>query len=104
MAPHESITGAIRASVAAGRPALVAFMTAGFPESERFIADLAAIGNEADVVEIGVPFSDPMADGLTIQRSSHVALAQGVSLRWILAELARMQPKPRAPTYVYCRS
>jgi len=97
MAPHESITGAIRASVAAGRPALVAFMTAGFPESERFITDLAAIGNEADVVEIGVPFSDPMADGLTIQRSSHVALAQGVSLRWILAELTRMQPKPRAP-------
>ena len=97
MAPHENITGAIRASVAAGRPALVAFMTAGFPESERFVADLAAIGNEADVVEIGVPFSDPMADGLTIQRSSHVALAQGVSLRWILAELTRMQPKPRAP-------
>jgi len=97
MAPHESITGAIRASVDAGRPALVAFMTAGFPESERFIADLVAIGNEADVVEIGVPFSDPMADGLTIQRSSHVALAQGVSLRWILAELTRLQPKPRAP-------
>jgi len=97
MAPHETITGAIRDSVAAGRPALVAFITAGFPESERFIEHLAAIGSEADVVEIGVPFSDPMADGLTIQRSSHVALAQGVSLRWILAELTRMRPKPRAP-------
>jgi tryptophan synthase alpha chain len=97
MTPHETITGAIRDSVAAGRPALVAFITAGFPESERFIEHLTAIGNEADVVEIGVPFSDPMADGLTIQRSSHIALAQGVSLRWILAELTRMQPKPRAP-------
>lgn len=97
MAPHETITGAIQASVTAGRPALVAFITAGFPESERFIEHLVAIGSEADVVEIGVPFSDPMADGLTIQRSSHIALAQGVTLRWILAELTRLQPKPRAP-------
>jgi tryptophan synthase alpha chain len=40
-----------------------------------------------------VPFSDPMADGLTIQRSSHAALKQGVSLKWILAELAAMGPQ-----------
>jgi tryptophan synthase alpha chain len=46
-------------------------------------------------VEIGVPFTDPMADGMTIQRSSHAALAQGVSLRWILGELEAM---PRSET------
>jgi len=43
------------------------------------------------VVEIGVPFTDPMADGVTIQRASLAALAQGVSLRWILTELAAMR-------------
>jgi tryptophan synthase alpha chain len=41
-------------------------------------------------VEIGVPFTDPMADGMTIQRSSREALRQGVSLRWVLEELAAM--------------
>jgi tryptophan synthase alpha chain len=46
-------------------------------------------------VEIGVPFSDPMADGTTIQRASFVALADGVTLPWILDELA-VVPQPRA--------
>jgi tryptophan synthase alpha chain len=63
---------------------------------ERFRADLAAVAAGADVVEIGVPFTDPMADGVTIQRSSQSALRQGVSLRWILAELNAMQ-RPAAP-------
>jgi tryptophan synthase alpha chain len=50
----------------------------------------------ADVVEIGVPFTDPMADGVTIQRSSREALAQGVSLGWIFQEL-RAGARPAAP-------
>jgi tryptophan synthase alpha chain len=57
---------------------------------------LRAIASGADVVEIGVPFTDPMADGVTVQRSSHSALAQGVTLRWILGELIAM-PKVDAP-------
>jgi tryptophan synthase alpha chain len=77
-------------------PALVAFMTAGFPERAKFREHLAAVCANADAVEIGVPFSDPMAAGLTIQRSSHEALKQGVSLNWILAELAAMAP-PSTP-------
>ena len=97
MNPSESIVAAIRAANGAGRPALVAFLTAGFPRKEDFPAQLAAIGAAADVVEIGVPFSDPMADGMTIQRSSRVALAQGVSLRWILDTLGAMPRRPRAP-------
>jgi tryptophan synthase alpha chain len=95
--PHETIAAAIRAAVAAGRPAIVGFMTAGFPRKDQFAATLRAIGNEADVVEIGVPFSDPMADGMTIQRSSQAALAQHVSLAWILDELATLTDRPRAP-------
>ena len=50
---------------------------------------LRAVASAADAVEIGVPFSDPMADGVTIQRSSQHAIEHGVSLTWILDELAR---------------
>jgi tryptophan synthase alpha chain len=71
-------------------------MTAGFPLAEKFREHLLAVAAGADVVEIGVPFTDPMADGMTIQRSSQAALKQGVSLRWILGELAAMQ-RPAAP-------
>ena len=87
MKPHERITGAITAAAAGGEAALIAYLTAGFPKRETFAAHLEAIAAAADVVEIGVPFTDPMADGVTIQRASLAALAQGVSLRWILAEL-----------------
>lgn len=89
--PRDRISQALRRRAAASDgPALVAFMTAGYPSRERFREHLAAIAAGADVVEIGVPFSDPMADGVTIQRSSESALRQGVTLRWILDELAAM--------------
>ena len=97
MQPHETIAQAIRTAAAAGQPALVAFLTAGFPRKEDFAGQLAAIASAADVVEIGVPFSDPMADGMTIQRSSHQALQQGVSLAWILETLGGLAQRPRAP-------
>jgi tryptophan synthase alpha chain len=72
-------------------------MTAGFPDRASFAQDLAAVGSAADVVEIGVPFTDPMADGMTIQRASHAALTGGFTLPWLLDELARLQPRPPAP-------
>ena len=97
MSAHESISAAIRAANTRGEPALVAYLTAGFPSRERFLTDLRRVAEGADVVEVGVPFSDPMADGVTIQRSSRVALSQGVSLSWIFSELERMTPRPRAP-------
>lgn len=93
---RDAISNAIRAAAAKGDPALVAFLTAGYPSKEKFRQHLQAVAAGADVVEIGVPFSDPMADGVTIQRSSHSALAQGVSLRWILAELEAM-PRLKTP-------
>src|SRR5687767_10242238 len=97
MSARDSISTAIRNRRATGQPALIAYVTAGFPTKEGFIQQLNAVAAAADVVEVGVPFSDPMADGLTIQRSSRVALEQGVSLRWILQELARADVKPQAP-------
>ena len=95
--PRDTISAAIRAAAAAGRPAVVGFMTGGFPDRVGFRRYLAAIGGEADVVEIGVPFSDPMADGMTIQRASQVALRGGFTLPWLLDELRQMQPRPNAP-------
>lgn len=87
MSPRERISAAIRAAAADGEPALIAYLTAGFPRREKFREHVRALASAADVLEIGVPFTDPMADGVTIQRASLAALAQGVSLKWILAEL-----------------
>ncbi len=97
MAAGSAITEAIQSAKAKGRPALVAYITAGFPKRETFLQQLEAVADAADVVEIGVPFTDPMADGTTIQRSSRAALANGVSLKWILSELSGPRPKLRAP-------
>jgi tryptophan synthase alpha chain len=91
------IADAIRDAKSRGSPAIVAYLTAGFPKKADFLAQLNAIGAAADVIEIGVPFTDPMADGTTIQRSSRVALEQGVSLRWILEQLSEARQKPAAP-------
>jgi tryptophan synthase alpha chain len=97
MSARDSISAAIRNRRATGQPALIAYITAGFPKRETFLQQLEAVAAAADVVEIGVPFTDPMADGTTIQRSSRVALEQGVSLRWILQELSRAEVRPQAP-------
>ena len=91
MQPHERISDAIRRASEVGRTALVPFITAGYPQADTFIDNLRAIAAVGDVVEIGVPFSDPMADGMTIQRSSHVAIQNGVSLGWILDQLAESE-------------
>jgi tryptophan synthase alpha chain len=94
--PRERLVAAITAAAKEGEPALVAFLTAGHPRRESFREHVTAIASAADVVEIGVPFSDPMADGVTIQGSSRIAIEQGVTLRWILGELASMA-RVRAP-------
>jgi len=87
MPAHERLTAAIVAANENNRPALVPFITAGYPEPGEFINTLKSIAEVGDVVELGIPFSDPMADGMTIQRSSYVALREGVSLEWIFSEL-----------------
>ena len=71
------------------KPGIVAYLTAGDPDLQttREIA-LAAIDNGADVIELGVPFSDPLADGPVIQRASERSVARGVRLTDVL-EIAR---------------
>ena len=97
MQAHERITAAIGAANEAGRPALIPFITAGYPEPSDFIATLKAVAAKGDVVELGIPFSDPMADGMTIQRSSFEALQKGVSLKWIFDQLDAAQGEIDAP-------
>ncbi len=88
MQAHEKISAAIRAANENGRTGLVPFITAGYPDPGKFIATLKSIAEVGDVVELGVPFSDPMADGMTIQRSSFIAIENGVTLTWIFEQLA----------------
>jgi tryptophan synthase alpha chain len=97
VAPRDRISAAIQAAVAQGRPALVGFLTAGFPTRGQFQDSLSSVAAACDVVEIGVPFSDPMADGTTIQRASVAALKGGVTLPWILEELGAVNPRHSAP-------
>jgi tryptophan synthase alpha chain len=67
------------------RGGLVTYLTAGDPDAERSAALLVAVARAgADVLEVGVPFSDPLADGPVIQRASERALAAGMSLRGVL--------------------
>jgi len=97
MQPHERITAAIQAANDGGRTALVPFITAGYPRRDTFADTLEQVARMGDVVEVGIPFSDPMADGMTIQRSSHEALKQGVSLAWIFDEIDRRKDRIDAP-------
>jgi tryptophan synthase alpha chain len=97
MLPRDAIAATIQSSVARGRPALVGYLTAGFPTRRQFLENLAAVAASCDVVEIGVPFSDPMADGATVQRASFTALAEGVNLPWILEQLQSVRPRIPAP-------
>src|SRR5215203_2948241 len=80
------LSGCFDALKSAGRGGLVAYVTAGDPDAPRSAAVLAAVARGgADVIEVGVPFSDPLADGPVIQRASERALAAGMTLRGSLA-------------------
>jgi tryptophan synthase alpha chain len=82
MSRLETAFAALRA---ASRKALIPFITAGDPSLESTVPVMhALVAAGADVIELGVPFSDPMADGPTIQRSSERALARGAGLSWVL--------------------
>ena len=87
LTPADAVAQAIRQPRHAGSPALVAFLTGGFPDLDTFVEHAVAVSQVADVLEIGVPFRDPMADGVTIQRASHTALDRGASLARILERL-----------------
>jgi len=72
----------IAAAFKPGYKALIAYLTVGYPDPEATEkAAIALAGNGVDIIELGIPFSDPLADGTTIQQASHRALQSGVSLQ-----------------------
>ena len=76
------------------RKALIPFITAGDPSLEATVPVMHALVEAgADVIELGVPFSDPMADGPTIQRSSERALARGAGSRYVLQAVAQFRER-----------
>jgi tryptophan synthase alpha chain len=85
-----------------GGPGLVAYVTAGDPTLDRTADILAALSeNGADVLEVGVPFSDPVADGPVIQRASERALAAGATLHKTLDMIARSRSRIEAPIVLF---
>ena len=79
---------------AAGRTVLIPYVTAGDPSlaaTSSILDGLVSVG--ADVIELGVPFSDPMADGPVVQRASERALAQGVGLGDVLKLVAQFRKR-----------
>lgn len=84
---------------AAGRPGLIPFLTAGDPHPDWTIPTLHALVEAgADLIELGVPFSDPMADGPVIQRASERAIEKGVGLRRVLGMVREFRERdPHTP-------
>ena len=84
------------------RPGLVTYTTAGDPDLPRSAEILKALDRAgADVLEVGVPFSDPLADGPVIQRATERAIAAGGSLRASLAMIAKVRPQLTAPIVIF---
>ena len=81
-----------------GRKALIAYVTAGYPDMQatmRAVPLLARCG--CDIIELGIPFSDPMADGATIQEASHAALLNGVTIGQCLEAAEKLSREASTP-------
>jgi tryptophan synthase alpha chain len=93
------IAGAFAAARADGRSALIPYVVAGYPDAETsFEIAMAAADAGADLVEIGLPYSDPLADGATLQRASRAALEAGATLEGSLRLIERIgATRPNLP-------
>lgn len=94
MLPRDRLRAALTAK---GEASIVAGITAGYPDPDTFLPILRQIAGASDTVELCVPFTDPMADGVTIQRSSERAIAHGVNLHWIFDRLEARDFELEAP-------
>jgi tryptophan synthase alpha chain len=96
------ISEAFAARRALGRAALVPYLTAGYPERGSTVAALEALAAAgADVLELGIPFSDPLADGPTIQHASFVSLEMGTTVVKVLEDLAAFRAGGRTPVVLF---
>ncbi len=95
------IPDTFRTLQAQGKKALIPFVTAGDPNPAMTVPIMhALVGAGADIIELGVPFSDPMADGPVIQRSSERALRHGVGLKHVLGMVREFRNSNRATPVV----
>lgn len=85
-----------------GRAALIPYVTAGHPSAVSTVPVLHALADAgADIIELGVPFSDPLADGPTIQASSFRSLQNGTTVERILADLKRFRAERDTPIVIF---
>lgn len=103
------IDAAFAAAAEEGRAALVCYLMTGFPDPERYLRAATELLEVCDLLEVGIPFSDPLGDGPTIQRAGERALAAGMDTErslGLIAELRARSDKPLvAMTYynpIYC--
>lgn len=87
----QRITEALSEANRSGRSAVVGFLTGGYPNRTDFPRIFMSLSQQADVMEVGIPFTDPMADGVTIQQASERALADGTTLQWIIDTIAGLE-------------
>ena len=100
--PQGRIAARFARLAAEGRAGFVPYVTAGYPTLDHtrdLVAGLAEAG--ADVIELGIPFSDPMADGPTIQRSSQGALDNGTTVDDVFEVLAELRGRSQVPVVVF---
>src|SRR5271156_4981227 len=84
------------------RPALIAYITAGDPAPERTASLVAALERGgADLIELGVPFSDPIADGPVIQRAGDRAIRAGTNMSKVLAIAAKIREHSQIPLVLF---
>ncbi len=94
------LRGAFEAAASDGRSAFVPYMTAGFPDRRAFMRNAKTLLEAADVLEVGLPFSDPLGDGPTIQRSSETALASGVTTQDVLDMVRDLTAETSTPVVI----
>jgi tryptophan synthase alpha chain len=96
------ISRAFEARRADGRAVLVPYITAGFPGRDETVGLLHALAEAGgDVLEVGIPFSDPLADGPTIQRSSFASLTNGTTVERVLTDLRTFREDREMPVVLF---
>ncbi|HEX2625594.1 MAG TPA: tryptophan synthase subunit alpha [Candidatus Limnocylindrales bacterium] len=98
------IQAAFASANADGRAALIPYVVAGYPDADTsYEAALACIDNGADLLEVGLPYSDPLADGATLQRASSAALKAGATFDRSIELVHRIaESRPRVPLVPMC--
>jgi len=96
------ISTTFAARSAQGRRTLIPYVTAGYPDRASTVPLLEALVDaRADIIEVGIPFSDPLADGPTIQRSSFASLRNGTTVRGVLDDVATFRARHETPVVLF---